>query len=255
MKTPKVRLDNLLIMRGLAPDAKTAAALILSGKVIVNDQPIAQVGTLVTDDARIRIRSPREQFPYVSRGGLKLKAALDHFGISVRRMVAADVGASTGGFTDCLLKEGAIKVYAIDVGYGQLAWSLRHDPRVVVMERTNVRKPGAVAGITDHLDLVTIDVSFISLRLVIPVVKKWLRVGGKMLALIKPQFEAAREEVDAGGVVRSNTLQDDIINNISTFCRDQGFEIVGSCPSPLTGPAGNREFFILAIKKATENGY
>jgi len=226
-----------------------AQALILAGCVIVGDRTVDKVGIPIATDAPIRLRRGAKSSPYVSRGGIKLKAALDHFAIPIAGMIAADVGASTGGFTDCLLQAGARKVYAIDVGYGQLAWSLRQTA-VVVMERTNIRKLKDIRGITESLDLVVIDVSFISLRLVIPTVKRFLTSGGRLLALVKPQFEAAKGEVADGGVVRDPTVHERVLTHLATYCEEQGLSIVGQCPSPITGPAGNREWFLLARKEA-----
>mgnify|MGYP000606219868 CR=1 FL=1 len=182
--------------------------------------------------------------PYVSRGGLKLEAALQHFGLDVTSATCLDVGASTGGFTDCLLQHGAKRVYAVDVGYGQLAWKLRQDPRVVVIERTNIRHM-TVEVIPEPVDLVTIDVSFISLKIVVPAVTAFMGRDARILALIKPQFEVGRKQVGKGGVVRDATLHKEVIEHLSAFFQAKGLILVGVLPSPILGPKGNREFFIL----------
>ncbi len=227
--------------RGIAASRERARALVLAGSVLVGETMVDKAGALVFPDAVIRLRG--ENNPYVSRGGLKLKGALEHFGIPVRDLVALDVGASTGGFTDCLLQEGAAKVYALDVGYGQLAWKLRNDKRVIAIERTNIRYFDG-KGITDRIDVATIDVSFISLKLVIPPVLKHIAGNAFLLALIKPQFEAGREEVEKRGVVKDPSQHQKIIDDIAGFCRSSDLDVMGICESPLTGPAGNKEFFI-----------
>lgn len=247
----KVRLDRLLTDRGLAPSRERARALIMAGRVLVNETPANKAGILVAVDAPLRITGEEE--PYVSRGGHKLKAALEHFGLAVMGMAALDVGASTGGFTDCLLKEGVRRVYALDVGYGQLAWPLRQDPRVVVIERTNIRRYDG-RHLDETIDLVVVDVSFISLKLVLPAVYPFLRDGGVILALVKPQFEVGREHVGKGGVVRDRALQESALAETVRFCGTMGLSVKGTCPSPLRGPAGNREFFILAEKTGADHG-
>ena len=241
----RVRLDILLTERGLTPTRERAKALILSGSVLVEEKMVDKAGALVAQGATIRITGDNN--PYVSRGGLKLKGALDHFGIKVSHFVALDVGASTGGFTDCLLQEGAAKVYALDVGYGQLAWRLREDKRVVPIERTNIRFFEG-AGLVENCDIATIDTSFISLKLVIPAVFKLLTCNAFFLALIKPQFEVGKKEVGKGGVVRDPALHRRVIDGIAQFCCESGLDVVGICESPITGPAGNKEFFIFARK-------
>ena len=192
----KVRLDQLLVQRNLVESRERAQRLIMAGEVLVNDRVADKPGMSIAVDAAIRIKEP---LPYVSRGGLKLAAALDRFPIPIERVVCADVGASTGGFTDCLLQRGAARVYAIDVGYGQLDWKLRNDPRVVVMDRTNARY---LESLPEPIRVATIDASFISLRLILPAVLQWLCPDAHIVALIKPQFEAGRERVGKGGVVR-----------------------------------------------------
>ena len=240
-KIPKIRLDDLLVGRGLAENRDQARALILSGTILVGDRPADKAGTAIPADAEIRIRG--EACPYVSRGGVKLRGALDAFGISAAGLTALDVGASTGGFTDCLLQAGAAKVYAVDVAYGQLAWKLREDPRVVGIERTNIRTYDG-ASITDGIDIAVIDASFISLKLVIPPVLKLIKDGALLVALVKPQFEVGKDEVGDRGVVRDPALHRRVLAEIESFGRNLGLTLMGSCDSPLTGPAGNREFFI-----------
>jgi len=240
-KTPKIRLDFLLVERGLAENQQQAQALILAGAILVGDRPLDKAGTPVPRDAEIRIRG--DENPYVSRGGLKLRSALEAFGISVRDLVALDVGASTGGFTDCLLQAGAAKVYAVDVGYGQLAWRLREDQRVVNIERTNIRHYDG-SDIADRIDIAFIDASFISLRLI--------KDGAHLIVLVKPQFEAGKGEVGPRGVVRDPALHERILGEMEMFCRGLGLEILGRCDSPLTGPAGNREFFLCLRKPRGE---
>ncbi len=236
MMTQKERLDILMVERGLAASRNRAQRLIRAGEVLVNEQVFDKPGMQVPLEADVRVR---ERLPYVSRGGLKLEAALDAFAIDVEGVVAADVGASTGGFTDCLLQRGAAKVYAIDVGYGQLAWSLRQNERVTVMERTNVRY---LDELPESVDLATIDVSFISLRLVLPSIAGWLKPAGQIVALIKPQFEAGREDVGKGGIVRDPDVHRRVLHEILSFADDRGLRVHDLMPSPVTGAEGNVEF-------------
>ncbi len=250
-KPGKTRLDRLLVKRGLAAAPETAQALILSGTVLVDGIPADKAGALVAPGAAVCLR--RQGHAYVSRGGVKLKGALDAFGVDVRGRIALDVGASTGGFTDCLLQEGASRVYAVDVGYGQLAWKLRRDPRVVPVERTNIRHfDGSL--LKEDVDLVTIDVSFISLRQVLPPVLNLLHRETILLMLVKPQFEVAKGEVGAGGVVRDPEKQEAVLRGIEQFCREVGLDVLGTCESPIQGPAGNREFFVYAKKGESRIG-
>jgi 23S rRNA (cytidine1920-2'-O)/16S rRNA (cytidine1409-2'-O)-methyltransferase len=242
-KHPKIRLDRLLVDQGLTPSRERARALILAGAVIVEDHREDKAGTLVAPDARVRLRG--EDHPYVSRGGVKLKGALTAFGLHVAGLICLDVGASTGGFTDCLLQEGAAKVYALDVGYGQLAWRLREDRRVICIERTNIRYYDG-RDIDSPIDLAAIDTSFISLRLVVPAVIPLIKANAAILALIKPQFEAGRERVQKNGVVKDPEVHRQVVQEMEAFFSGQGFEVRGICESPLQGPAGNREFFIYA---------
>jgi 23S rRNA (cytidine1920-2'-O)/16S rRNA (cytidine1409-2'-O)-methyltransferase len=246
-RIPKDRLDNLLIQRGLADDVKHAQALILSGAVLVGERIVDKAGTAFPVDMDIRVKG--DHGPYVSRGGLKLQGALDAFAVFVENLVVLDVGASTGGFTDCLLQRGARKVYAVDVGYGQLAWKLQTDPRVVNIERTNIRSYNG-ADIGDAIDMAVIDASFISLRKVLPSVVGLIREGGVLICLVKPQFEVARGEVGEKGVVRDPLLHKRTLEELADFCRGIRLDVLGRCDSPITGPAGNREFFLYLKKPA-----
>lgn len=234
----KKRLDVLLVERELVETRQRGQALILAGDVQVNGRVVDKAGTLVAADAAISIRAPLK---YVSRGGLKLEGALEAFHLDVRDKTCADIGASTGGFTDCLLQRGAARVYAIDVGYGQLAWRLRTDPRVVVMDRVNVRH---LESLPEPIDIATIDVSFISLRLVLPPVRALLQPRGEILALIKPQFEAGRAQVGKGGIVRDARVHRTVIEKVARDAQDDGLRVRGLCRSPITGADGNVEFFV-----------
>ena len=245
MTSKRPRLDRLLVERGLSATRQRAAALSLAGRVTVEGRRAEKAAQQVAPDARVEVLEDDEG--YVSRGGIKLAGALDAFSLSVAGLVAMDVGASTGGFTDCLLRRGAGRVYAVDVGYGQLAWRLRQDARVVVLERTNVRYLER-EQIPEPVDLATIDTSFISLTKVIPRVLGFLGENGRLLALIKPQFEVGRGLVGKGGVVRKPELHQRVVSELERFCRDQGLVVEGVVESPLLGPKGNREFFILAVK-------
>jgi len=232
----KERLDVLLVARGLAESRTAAQKLVLAGEVFIGESRADKPGMMVAADAPVHVR---QALPYVSRGGIKLQAALEAFGLDVSGMVCADVGASTGGFTDCLLQRGAARVYAIDVGYGQLDWKLRRDPRVVVMERTNARY---LAALPEPIDLATIDASFISLTLILPAVTGWLKVNGQIVALIKPQFEAGREQVGKGGVVRDAAIHADVLRRVLHWANAHELIPLGVIRSPVSGPAGNVEF-------------
>jgi 23S rRNA (cytidine1920-2'-O)/16S rRNA (cytidine1409-2'-O)-methyltransferase len=234
----KVRLDQLLVQRSLVDSREKAQRLIMAGEVLVNDRVADKPGMQIPAEAPIRIK---EQLPYVSRGGLKLAAALDRFPIPIEHTICADVGASTGGFTDCLLQRGAAKVYAIDVGYGQLDWKIRSDARVVVMDRTNARY---VESLPEPIGLAVIDTSFISLRIILPAVLKWLTAEAHIVALIKPQFEAGRERVGKGGVVRDPQVHADVLRSIMQVARELGCSPIDLIRSPIEGPAGNVEFLI-----------
>jgi 23S rRNA (cytidine1920-2'-O)/16S rRNA (cytidine1409-2'-O)-methyltransferase len=237
----KKRLDVLLLERGLAESRERARALILAGEVNVNAQRVDKAGALVDDGAEIVVRAP---LPYVSRGGTKLAGALDEFGIDPQGKACADIGASTGGFTDVLLQRGAARVYAIDVGYGQLAWKLRQDARVVVMDRVNARH---LESLPELMDLVTIDVSFISLALILRVAQSLLKGGaarGEIVALVKPQFEAGPERVGRGGIVRDVATHRMVLENIARETESLGLCLRGIARSPIAGAEGNVEFFV-----------
>lgn len=239
----KERLDVLLVERGLAETRTKAQALVLAGQVVVGDQRVDKPGTRVPVDAELRLKG--EVLPYVSRGGLKLKVAIDAFHLDVRGRVCADIGASTGGFTDCLLQEGAARVHAIDVGWGQLHEKLRADPRVVSRERVNARHL-TDEELPEPVGVVVIDVSFISLKLVLPAVLPKLSPGGLLIALVKPQFEVGRDRIDKGGVVRDAEARREAIDDVTGFVRGEGLEVVGRIDSPVPGPAGNVEALLVA---------
>lgn len=241
MPPRRPRIDMLLVQRGFVGSRERARRLIMSGAVFVGAQRVDKPGTTVPPDAEIEVRG--SDIPFVSRGGLKLDAALGHWAIDVRGWVAADIGASTGGFTDCLLQRGARQVYAVDVGYGQFAWKLRQDPRVQLMERVNIRTFDP-ARLPERADVAVVDVSFISLRLVLPTVMQLVRRSGTILALVKPQFEVGKGEVGKGGVVRDPTLHAKVISEIKQFCDNLGLVCQGEFASPILGPKGNREFFL-----------
>jgi 23S rRNA (cytidine1920-2'-O)/16S rRNA (cytidine1409-2'-O)-methyltransferase len=239
----KERLDVLLVDLGLAPTRARAQALVLAGQVVVDDQRIDKPGTRVSTDAEVRLKG--EPMPYVSRGGLKLEAALSHFQLDVRGAVAADVGASTGGFTDCLLQAGAAKVHALDVGRGQLHARLRGDPRVVLHEGINARHLGP-ADLPEPVSVLVLDVSFISLTQVLPATVVFLAPGGVTVALVKPQFEAGRTQVGKGGVVRDDAVRAEAVARVQACLEQLGLVPIGSLDSPVHGPAGNREILLAA---------
>ncbi len=239
-----VRLDTLLVERGLAASRERARALILAGSVRVNGQPASKAGTPVPRDAEVTVAVA--DHPYVGRGGLKLAHALDAFGIAVEGRLALDIGASTGGFTDVLLQRGATRVVALDVGHGQLDWKLRSDPRVVVVERMNARSltPGDLPDGARAFDVITIDVSFISLRHILPVLPPLMREGADVIALVKPQFEAGRAEVGKGGIVRDEAVQRRVVGKVTAAADALGLTRAGMTESPIAGMEGNREFLI-----------
>lgn len=239
MSTDKKRIDQLLVERGMAESRQRAQSIIMAGDVLVEGQPVTKAGLRISEHADI---TTKKGCPYVSRGGLKLEGALSAFELDVRDKICLDVGASTGGFTDCLLQKGAGKVYAVDVGYGQLAWRLRQDDRVVVIERANIRYLPA-ATVPEPIDLATIDVSFISLKIVIPVVKKFIKPQGQIVALIKPQFEIGKGRVGKGGVVRDPADHQEVLGDLTAFAEKQGLNCRTAVKSPITGPKGNVEFF------------
>ncbi len=247
------RLDKLLLDRGLTSSRERAQALIMEGKVLVDGQKASKAGQKTALDAEIQLAG--EDLPFVSRGGLKLQHALDAFAVDIRGLAAMDIGASTGGFTDCMLQRGVRRVYAIDVGYGQLAWKLRQDPRVVAIERQNIRSL-PVELIPEPIDLAVIDASFISLKIVIPAALPFLTgKAPRLIALIKPQFEAGREIVArGGGVVRDPNVHEEVCATIVDFCKGLGLRVAGVEPSPILGPKGNREFLMLAERLEPASG-
>ena len=242
----KVRLDKILFEKGLVESRERAKALILEGKVLVNGIVVDKAGALVTANDTFIIES---KMPYVSRGGLKLEHAIDHFEIDVRDKIVLDVGASTGGFTDCLLQHDAAKVYAIDVGYGQFSWILRTSDRVVLLEKTNIRHLDKDL-VFDAIDIATIDVSFISLLKVLPHVMEFLKPSGEIVALIKPQFEAGRKDVGKGGVVRDETKRLEIVERIKAGSEKMGLVVLGVTQSPIKGPKGNVEYLLYLKMKS-----
>ena len=235
----KTRLDILLTERGLLDSRQKAQATIMSGIVFVNGQRVDKVGTAVANDALIEIRGAT--LPYVSRGGLKLEKAMQTFPLTLTGKICADIGASTGGFTDCMLQNGAKKVYAVDVGYGQLDWKLRNDARVVCMERTNARYL-THEEIPEELDFASVDVSFISLKLIFPALYGLLREGGEIACLIKPQFEAGREKVGKKGVVRDPAVHLEVLEHFLIHAKENHFTVLGITYSPIRGPEGNIEY-------------
>jgi len=242
----KERVDKLLVEKGIVQSRERARALIMAGKVAVEGKRIDKPGVQINVEANLKLRG--DESPYVSRGGEKLEGALKTFGIDPKGMVVMDVGASTGGFTDCVLQKNAQKVYAIDVGYGQLAWKLQKDHRVVNLERRNIRYLKR-EEIQNEADLILIDTSFISIEKFLPFLLRFLKEGGSILGLIKPQFEVGKGEVGKGGVVRDGALHRKVIDRISTFSRELGLKVLGVTESPLLGPKGNKEFFIYLKKE------
>ena len=240
----KQRLDALLVSRGLVQSRERAKALIMEGKVLIAGVPALKAGSMVEGDSDISLK---EDMPFVSRGGVKLEAAMEHFNIDVEGLVAMDVGASTGGFTDCLLQRGASKVYSVDVGYGQLDWKLRNDPRVRMLERTNMRHLGREA-VGDIIEFAVMDLSFISLRLVIAKVKEFLSGSAGVVALVKPQFEVGKADVGKGGVVRDEKKRLAAVQLISDHFVSNGFRVVGVIPSPIKGQKGNVEYLLYAVQ-------
>jgi 23S rRNA (cytidine1920-2'-O)/16S rRNA (cytidine1409-2'-O)-methyltransferase len=239
--TRKERLDKLLVEKGMVQSRERARALIMEGKVATDGQTIEKPGTLVKVDAHLQIQG--EDHPYVSRGGLKLEGALKALKFDLEGKVVIDVGASTGGFTDCVLQKGAKKVYAIDVGYGQLAWKLQKDPRVINLERRNIRYLKR-EEVPEEADLILVDTSFISIEKFLSHLVQFLKEGGDLLCLIKPQFEVGKGEVGRGGVVKDSSLHQKVVDRVSQFSRGLGLTVRGIIESPLLGPKGNKEFFI-----------
>ena len=248
----KTRLDVLLTEQGLQESRQKAQATIMSGLVFVNGQRVDKPGTAVPNTAQIEVRG--HALPYVSRGGLKLEKAMKTFPLTLTGKVCADIGASTGGFTDCMLQNGAKKVYSIDVGYGQLAWKLRNDERVVNLERTNMRKVTR-EQVPDEIDFFSVDVSFISLKLILPVARQLMAENAQAVCLIKPQFEAGREKVGKKGVVRDPAVHIEVVQNIFNFCLENGFDVLNLDYSPIKGPEGNIEYLIHLRKSDDPKSY
>lgn len=246
-KTSKVRLDRLLVEKGMASTQEKARALIYSGLVRINQVPALKPGKSVDPGSPIELK--QAEHPYVGRGGVKLEGALKVFQVQVKDKVALDIGASTGGFSHCLLLGGIKRVYAVDVGYGQLAWEIRQDPRVKVMERKNARFLSR-SEIGEQIDLIVVDTSFISLKLIIPPLLPILKDCGEIVALIKPQFEVGKGKVGKGGVVRNEEDQKTVIEDLSQYFRERGLSVSGTVESPIQGAKGNREYFIYMQKGA-----
>lgn len=245
MSSKKERLDILLVEKGICNSRERAKTNIMAGLIFVDGHRVDKAGEKVSRDVEIIFKG--EELKYVSRGGLKLEKAMNEFNISLDNKVCMDIGASTGGFTDCMLQNGASKVFSVDVGYGQFAWKLRVDERVVCMERTNIRYV-TPEDIGDKLDFASIDVSFISLRTIMPAVKNLLKDNGEVVALIKPQFEAGRDKVGKKGVVREKSVHKEVVSNIANYLIENDFNIVGMSFSPIKGPEGNREYLVYFSK-------
>lgn len=248
----KKRLDVLVLEKGLSESREKAKAIIMAGQVYVDNQKADKCGTSYDENVKIEVRGSGQK--YVSRGGLKLEKAINSFNIVLKDKITMDIGASTGGFTDCMLQNGAKKVYSIDVGYGQLAWKLRNDERVVNLERTNMRKV-TTEQVPDKIDFFSVDVSFISLRLILPVAVKLLADNGEAVCLIKPQFEAGREKVGKKGVVRDPKVHAGVVESIYRFCLENGFDVLGLDYSPIKGPEGNIEYLIYLRKSDDPKSY
>ena len=251
MKTEKCRIDVLMVEKGLAESREKAKSILMSGNVYIDEVKVDKPGTNVPADANIIVR---QRDPYVSRGGHKLEKAMKVFPLDLKGKICMDVGASTGGFTDCMLQNGAAKVYAVDVGYGQLAWKLRVDSRVVNLERTNIRYLDP-ALIQDKLDFASVDVAFISLKLVLPVLENLMEDGKQIVALIKPQFEAGRDKVGKKGVVRDLAVHKEVCREIADFAAGNGFSVAGFDFSPIKGPEGNIEYLIFLVKGSCEASF
>jgi 23S rRNA (cytidine1920-2'-O)/16S rRNA (cytidine1409-2'-O)-methyltransferase len=242
----KLRIDNLLVARGLFESRESAQRSIMAGEIRIGEQVAAKASQLVDPDATVTVAQAQR---YVGRGGQKLEGALEHFRVEVKNKIALDIGASTGGFTDCLLQNGARNIYAVDVGHGQLAWKIRNDPRVIVLEKVNARSLSR-EQIPEMVDLVVIDVSFISLTLILPSAFDLITPDGVVLALIKPQFELGREDVGRGGIVRDAALHEKAQQKIVQFAEKAGHRVIGLVPSTITGTDGNQEFFICLRKRS-----
>ena len=248
----KIRLDQYLVQHGLIQSRERAKAMIMSGVVFVNEQKVDKAGEMIKDDAKVEVRG--HDIGYVSRGGLKLEKAMQCFPLTPKGKVCMDIGASTGGFTDCMLQNGAKKVYSIDVGYGQLAWKLRNDERVVNLERTNMRKVTR-EQVPDEIDFFSVDVSFISLKLILPVARELMSENAQAVCLIKPQFEAGREKVGKKGVVRDPAVHVEVVRKIFDFCLENGFDVLNLDYSPIKGPEGNIEYLIHLRKSDDPKSY
>ncbi len=249
----KERLDVLLVEKGLYDSREKAKRAIMAGIVFVDGQKIDKAGTAISKCAKIFLKA--NDCPYVGRGGLKLDKAIDYFKIKLKGSIAMDIGASTGGFTDCILQKGAEKVYALDVGYGQLDWKLRNDPRVINLEKTNIRYV-STENIKDVMDFISIDVSFISLTLVLPVTIKLLKENGVIICLVKPQFEAGRQQVGKNGIVKDKKIHMEVLERITSFSKELGFSVRGLTYSPVKGAKGNIEYLLYLEKsKMTENSF
>ena len=244
----KDRLDSILVARGIASGRDRAKALIMAGLIYIDGQKADKAGMQYDTEVEIDYRG--EKMRYVSRGGYKLERAMELYGLKLDNCICMDIGASTGGFTDCMLKNGAEKVYAVDVGYGQLAWELRNNPKVVNMERTNIRY---IEPLSEKLDFASVDVSFISLYHILPVMKGLLREGGEAVCLIKPQFEAGRGQVGKGGVVRDPEVHKDVVKKVLSLAKDNGFGLLGLTYSPIKGPKGNIEYLMYIKADATDS--
>ena len=241
IKNNKSRLDSLIVEKGFVKSRERAKAIIMAGKVLVNNHRVDKPGAFIKQNSDIIVKV--DDNPFVSRGGLKLEKAIKIIPVSVKGLTCLDIGASTGGFTDCLLQNGAAKVYAVDVGYGQFDWSLRQDSRVEVIERTNIRHM-PYETINEKLDVVVADTSFISLKIVIPSAEKFMKNDTKVLALIKPQFEAGRKNVGKGGVVKDSRIREEVIQNLKIFFKERGYKVNSVIPSPILGPKGNKEYIL-----------
>ena len=248
----KERLDILLVKRGLAPSREKAKTMIMEGNVYVNEQKEDKAGSMFSEQVQIEVRG--KTLKYVSRGGLKLEKAIEQFAITLEHKICMDIGASTGGFTDCMLQNGAEKVYAVDVGYGQFAWQLRQDPRVVCMEKTNIRYV-TPQDLADVPDFASVDVSFISLTKVLGPARELLTEHGEMVCLIKPQFEAGREKVGKKGVVRDKKVHLEVVETVTAFAKELGFHILHLDYSPIKGPEGNIEYLMHILKETEQDEY
>lgn len=242
MKPKKIRIDLLLVQRGLAQSTERARALLMAGKVLLGGHAITKAGTSIPEDAEISLKE--DDIPYVSRGGVKLNGALEALGLDVQQQVCIDVGASTGGFTDCLLQRGAARVYAVDVGFGQLDWKLRNDPRVINHERVNARYLDQLQ-LPEKMDLAVMDLSFISLHLILPSLRVHLKTGAQVVAMVKPQFEVSPQDVGRSGVVKDEAARQRAIDGVQQVAQQLGFELAGEVPSSLPGVKGNVEHFLL----------